>query len=69
MIDREMVIVDEAHRLLARAFDDIELYRRLLALMPWTVHCNHHQRRARERATRLLALSPQGQGGNPWPMS
>lgn len=64
-----MVIVDEAHRLLARAFDDIELYRRLLALMPWTVHCNHQQRRARERAARIIARQPQGQGGQLWPTS
>jgi hypothetical protein len=53
-----MVVVDESARLLAKAFDDIELYRRLLALMPWTVHCNHEQRRAAERATALLARIP-----------
>lgn len=59
--------MDEAARLLAKAFDDIELYRRLLALMPWAVHCNHQQRRAVERAARLLALPSQRKGNHPWP--
>lgn len=54
--------MDEADRLLARAFSDIELYRRLLALMPYTVHVDHDQRRATEhateRATRMFAHVP-----------
>lgn len=54
--------MDDADRLLARAFSDIELYRRLLALMPYTVHVDHAQRRAvehaTERATRMFALVP-----------
>jgi hypothetical protein len=53
-----MVIVDESARLLARAFADIEMYRRLLALMPYCVHCDHERRRAAERATRMFARVP-----------
>jgi len=41
------------------------MHLRLLALMPYTVHCDHEQLRAvrerieaRERAARLLALVP-----------
>jgi hypothetical protein len=53
-----MVVMGESARLLAKAFDDLEMYRRLLALMPWTVHCDHERRRASERATRMFARVP-----------
>lgn len=53
--------MDESARLLAKAFDDLDMHRRLLALLPWTVHCDHEQRRADERAdterTRALLLA------------
>lgn len=51
--------MDEATRLLARSFADIEMYRRLLAIMPWAVHVDHDQRRALERATRIFARTPE----------
>lgn len=62
--------MDEADRLLARAFSDIELYRRVLALMPYTVHVDHEQQRARERAreraVRLLSCTvPTQRGAEP----
>jgi hypothetical protein len=50
--------MDESTRLLARAFADMEMYRRLLALMPYCVHCDHERRRAAERATRMFARVP-----------
>jgi hypothetical protein len=56
------MLMDEADRLLARAFDDITMFRRLLALMPYTVHVDHDQCRAversRERAVKLLSRAP-----------
>lgn len=45
-------------RELARAYDDVAMWRNLVALMPWTVHVDHEAVRAHERAVRLLARVP-----------
>lgn len=41
----------DVHRELADALDDLDLYRTLLALLPWTVHYDH-------RTERVLARIP-----------
>jgi hypothetical protein len=48
----------ELHRQLANAFDDVTMWRNLVALLPWTVHVDHEARRAHERAMRLLGRIP-----------
>jgi hypothetical protein len=48
----------ECYRELAGAFDDITMWRNLVALMPYTVHVDHEYQRAMERASRLLAQIP-----------
>lgn len=48
----------DLYRELASAYDDITLWRNLVALMPWTVHVDHEAVRAHERAVRLLARMP-----------
>lgn len=52
--------MDEAdlYRQLAKAHDDITLWRNLVALLPYTVHVDHEVERARERITRLLGRIP-----------
>ena len=44
------------YRLLAEAADDMEMYRNLLALLPWTVHVN--RRRLRSGARNFRVPSP-----------
>lgn len=48
----------DAYRQLAAAYDDIAMYRNLLALLPYTVPVNHEFERATERAALLLARIP-----------
>lgn len=59
--------MDEAacHRLVATVYDDMEVYRTLLALLPWAVHVDHKHERAQQRGERLRPRSRRRQAPRP----
>lgn len=52
------MIESELYTELAKAHRDLELWRNLVALLPWTVHVDHAAVRSRERALRLMSRIP-----------
>lgn len=58
----------DAYRRLAAALEDLELYAKILPLLPWAVHHDHAADRMDQRLRRLASVPQQRRPVDLWPV-